>query len=78
MFPYRFCGDAILDKAGELLLVGIFVVLHEQAHVLRDVQAQDVFAVDLSVELLALGVVTGEALSAAGEKCQSGGKEKRL
>lgn len=30
----RIGGDAILDEAGELLLVSILVLLHQEAHVL--------------------------------------------
>ena len=60
----RVRGDSILDEAGELLLVRIFILLHQVAHVLRHVNAQDVLAVDLSVELLALCVISREALGA--------------
>ena len=62
----RIGGDAILDEAGELLLVSILVILHQEAHVLWHVDAHDVLAVDLSVELLALWIITREALGAGG------------
>uniref|UniRef100_A0A0E9XCW7 Uncharacterized protein n=1 Tax=Anguilla anguilla TaxID=7936 RepID=A0A0E9XCW7_ANGAN len=57
-------GDAVLDEAGELLLVGVLVLLHQVAHVLGHVDAHDVLAVDVRVELLAFGVVAREALGA--------------
>ncbi len=60
----RIRGDSILDEARELLLVSLLVLLHQVAHVLRHVDAHDVFAVDLSVELLALWIITREALGA--------------
>lgn len=60
----RIRSDSILDEAGELLLVGILVLLHQVAHILRHVDAHDVLAVDLSVKLLALGIVAGETLGA--------------
>lgn len=62
----RFRGDSVLDEAGELLLVSVFILLHQVAHVFGHVDAHDVLAVDLSIELLALCVITGEALGAAG------------
>lgn len=61
---YRIRCDAILDEAGELFLVGLLVLLHQTAHVLGHVDAQDVFSVDLVVELFALRVVAREPLSA--------------
>ena len=64
---YHIRGDSVLDEAGELLLVGVLVFLHQVAHVLGHVDAHDVLAVNLSVELLALCVVTRETLG-AGEK----------
>ncbi len=57
----RIRGDSILDEARELLLVSLLILLHQVAHVLGHIDAHDVFAVDLSVELFALCVVTGEA-----------------
>ena len=57
-------GYTVLDEAGELLLVGVLVLFHQVAHVLGHVDAHDVLAVDLSVELLALSVVSREALGA--------------
>ena len=64
----RIGGDSVLDEAGELLLVGVLVLLHQVAHVLGHIHAHDVFAVNLSVELLALWVVAREALGAGGGK----------
>lgn len=64
---HRVWRDPVLDEARELLLVGVFVLLHQVGHVVGHVHAQDVFAVNLGVELLALGVVTGEALQAGRE-----------
>lgn len=60
----RLRGDSVLDEAGELLLVSVFVLLHQVAHVLRHVDAHDVLAVDLSVKLFALRIVAREALGA--------------
>ena len=50
------------DIPGEVLLVGLLVLLLEAGHVVGDVQAEDVLSVDISIELLALGVVAGEPL----------------
>ncbi len=60
----RIRGDSILDEAGELLLVSLLILLHQVAHVLRHIDAHDVFAVDLSVELFALWIIPREALGA--------------
>ena len=67
-FSYHVGADAVLDEAGELLLVGVLVLLDQVAHVLGDVHTHDVFAVDVGVELLALHVVAGEALGATGTR----------
>lgn len=64
----RIGGDSVLDEAGELLLVSVLILLHQVAHVLRHIDAHDVLAVDLSVELLALCVIPREALGAEGGK----------
>lgn len=64
----HFRGDAVLDEARELLLVGFLVLLHQVAHVLGHVDAHDVLAVNLSVELLALWIIPREALGAGGGK----------
>ena len=61
-------GDSVLDEAGELLLVSVLVLLHQVAHVLGHVDAHDVLAVDLSVELLALRVIPRETLGAKKKK----------
>lgn len=63
-------GDSVLDEARELLLVGIFVVLHQVFHVLGHIDAHDVLAMDLSVELFALRIISREALSAEEEEAQ--------
>lgn len=67
----RIRGDSILDEAGELLLVSVLILLHQVAHVLRHVDAHDVLAVDLSVELLALRIIPREALGAGERKFQA-------
>lgn len=61
---YGIRGNAVLDEARELFLVGVLILLHQVSHVFRDVQAQDVLAVNLCIELLALGVITRETLGA--------------
>merc|ERR1719348_2295444 len=51
-----------LDVPGELLLVGLLVLLHQVVHVVGDVLSEDVLAVDVGVEL----AVVAELLSAGG------------
>lgn len=63
----RVWGDSILDEAGELLFVSLLILLHQVAHVLGHVDAHDVLAVDLCVELLALWIIPREALGAGGK-----------
>merc|ERR1719347_1826773 len=63
----RVRGNAVLDEAGELLFVSILILLHQVTHVFRHVDTHDVFAVDLRVELLALSVISREALGAVGD-----------
>merc|ERR1719391_453331 len=44
-FLHRFGCDSILDEAGELFLVGLLILLHQVAHVLRHVQTENVLPV---------------------------------
>lgn len=60
----RFRVDSILDEARELLLVCFLILLHQVAHVLRYIDAQDVLAMDFGIELLAFCIVSRESLSA--------------
>lgn len=60
--------DIILDVHLELALVALLIVVGESLHVLSDVTAVDVVAEDISVELLGLHVVTGEALLGVGDE----------
>lgn len=57
-------GDTVLDEARKLFLVSFFILLHQETHVFGHVQAEDVFAVDLCVELFAFCVIAREALGA--------------
>ena len=59
-FSYHVGADAVLDEAGELLLVGVFVLLHQVGHVAGYVHAHDVFPVQVCVELFALHIITRE------------------
>jgi len=54
--------DVVLDEARELALVALGVALRQLAHVVGDVAGKDALAQLLSIELLALLVVTGEAV----------------
>merc|ERR1719328_68421 len=59
-----------LDVSGELLLVCLFVFLHEVVHVVCDVLAEDVLAVDVGVELAVVAVLlveAGETLAGVGD-----------
>lgn len=58
--------DSVLDELRELLLVSLFIFVHQLAHVIGNMEAHDVFAVSLGVEVLRLGVVTGETFGAVG------------
>ena len=49
---YGIGNDAVLDELRELLLVGLFIFVHQLTHVIGNVQAHDVFAVNLGVEIL--------------------------
>lgn len=62
----RISGDSVLDEARELLLESVLVLFLQVAHVLWHVDAHDVLAVDLCVELLALWIIPREALGAEG------------
>lgn len=59
---YGIGGNAVLDVSGELLLVGLLVILKKVPHVVGNVDTEDVLAVNLSIELLGLVVVAGETL----------------
>ncbi|KAH3951794.1 hypothetical protein HBH53_062990 [Parastagonospora nodorum] len=52
----------VVDVAAELGLVALLVIVGEGLHVLSDVASENVLAKGLSIELLALNVVTGEAV----------------
>lgn len=56
----------MFDELRELLLVSFFIVVHQLTHVVSDVQAHDVLAVDLSIEFLGFGIVTRETFGAVG------------
>lgn len=60
--------DVIIDVAAELGLVALLIVVGEGLHVLSDVTAEDVLAESLGIELLALDVVTGEAILGVGNE----------
>merc|ERR1711894_611212 len=57
-------GDTILDESRELLLVGILVIIIQLPHIVSNVLAKDVVTVNLSIEFLALSIVSGETLGA--------------
>lgn len=59
-------GDSILDEAGELFFVSVLILLHQVAHVLGNVDAHNVLAMDLCVEFFTLWVISREALGAGG------------
>lgn len=61
---YAVGGDAVLDEASKLFLVSFLILLHQEPHVLGHVQAQNVLAVDLSVELFAFRIIARESLGA--------------
>ena len=50
-----------------MLLVSFLILLLEAGHVVGHVLAEDVLPVDISVELLALAVIAGEALLGVGD-----------
>ena len=50
-----------------MLLVSFLILLLEAGHVVGHVLAEDVLPVDISVELLALRVIAGEALLGVGD-----------
>jgi len=56
--------DAIGDVLGELSLVGVVVILLQVLHVVGNVQAKNVLAENVRLELLLVGVVAWEALGA--------------
>lgn len=61
----RVALDLLLDKLRELRLVPVGVLLLKQLHVLGYVAAENVLFVRLTVKLLGLLVVAGEALRAS-------------
>lgn len=62
----RLRGDSILDEARELLFVSLLILLHQITHVLWHVDAHDVLAVDLCIELFTFWVISRETLGAGG------------
>ena len=56
----------MLDELRELLLVSFLIFIHQLTHVVSNVQAHDVLAVDLSIEFLGLGIVARETFRAVG------------
>ena len=50
------------DLPAEVLLVSLLVLLLKTGHVVGDMKTEDVLSVDISVQLLALGVITWESL----------------
>jgi hypothetical protein len=60
--------DIVVDVATELGLVALLVVVGEGLHIFSDVTTEDVLAEGLGVKLLALNVVTGEAVLGVGNK----------
>ena len=50
------------DLPAEVLLVSLLVLLLKTGHVVGDMKTEDVLSVDISVQLLALGVISGESL----------------
>ena len=65
---YPVSCDAELDVLRELSSVGFVILLRQGSHVVGDVSAHDVLAVDISVELFAVGVVAGETFVAVWEQ----------
>merc|ERR1719187_2758326 len=63
----RVGGDSMFDVPGELPLVSLLVLVHEVPHVVGDVDAHDVLAVDIGVQGGTLGVVPGESLLGVGD-----------
>lgn len=59
--------DSQRDVLAELALEGLVVLLLQHAHVVGDVQPEDVLAVHLRVQLLLLAVVAGETLGRVGD-----------
>ena len=67
LFTYGVSVDSVLDELRELALVGVLILVLQRAHVLGDVLAEDVVAVNLGVEGLLLSVVAGETLLGVGD-----------
>lgn len=61
---YLLRGDTVLNEASKLFLVRILILLYQETHVFRHIQAQNVFAVDLCVELFALRIIARETFGA--------------
>lgn len=75
---YTVRGDAVLDEARKLFLVSFLIILHQEPHVFRHIQAQNVFAVDLCVELFALRIIARETLGARKKKNKPQHQSQRL
>ena len=50
------------DLPAEVLLVSLLIFLLKTGHVVSDMESKDVLSVHISVQLLALGVISGESL----------------
>merc|ERR1719348_2353212 len=61
-----------LDVPGELLLVGLLVLLHQVVHVVGDVLSEDVLAVDVGVELAVVAVLLSAGGGAGQAHVQAG------
>jgi len=54
-------GDAVLQESRELPLVSILVILLQVGHIVRNMLAEDVITVNLSVELFAFSIIAWES-----------------
>merc|ERR1719394_704218 len=59
-------SNTVLDESAEVLLVSLFILLLEAGHVVGHVDSEDVLTVNISVQLLALVVVSWEPLLGVG------------
>ena len=66
--PYRGGRDTGFDKTRELLGVVIGIILLEFCHVVGNMQTEDMLAMNISVELLAVAVEARKATSAKREQ----------
>jgi hypothetical protein len=60
--------EVVVDVAAELGLVALLIVIGKGLHVLGNVASEDVLAESLGIKLLALNVVTGEAVLGVGNE----------